>query len=70
MKFRQRGRGPSGTTTADRIRQFVRTAAVRVGDWVYTQKAIAPEASAKAAEFYAEASLTFLYREARLGRPL
>jgi len=53
-----------------RTRQFVRTAAVRVGDWVYTQKAIAPEASAKAAEFYAEASLTFLYREARLGRPL
>jgi hypothetical protein len=49
---------------------FVRTAAVRVGDWVFTQKAVAPESSAKAAEYYAEASLTFLYREARAGRPL
>jgi hypothetical protein len=51
-------------------RLYVRTAAVRVGDWVFTQKAVAPEASAKAAEFYAEASLTFLYREAKVGRPL
>jgi hypothetical protein len=53
-----------------KVRLYVRTAALRLGDWIFTQKTVAPEASAKNADFYAEASLTFLYREVRAGRPL
>jgi hypothetical protein len=53
-----------------KARLYVRTAALRLGDWIFTQSTVAPESSARNAEFYAEASITFLYREVRAGRAL